>query len=87
MKELQSFKINAMPNTFTADEPTVREARNGDDRNAWRSIMDNEVRKLQRMGCWKEVDRAKDEQVMHTNFVLKRKRDENGMMCITRLVS
>lgn len=72
--------MNAMPKKFTADEPAGGKARNGDQRDAWK-IATKMVSNLQRMGRCNVVQRTKSEQGMHTNFILKQKRLENGKIC------
>lgn len=36
------------------------------------------VRALKSLGCWKETYRPKDQKVLHTKFVLHRKRNQTG---------
>lgn len=72
---------DAIPRTFIADEPAVRAAFNGDELYAQKSAINEEVGDLEQMDYWNVVQPPKGEQVMHTKFVLKRKRDENGTIC------
>lgn len=80
-KRPQCFKINAMPSTFKANKPVVREALNKNDGNAQRSGMNKNVSDPQIMGSWIIVKQPYGEKVMHTKTVLKRNGDENGMIC------
>lgn len=80
-KKPKWFKVSGMSRKFTADELAVREALNEDRRDAWKSAINKDINNLQRMGCWKAVQRPKGEQVLHTRFVLKQKREEIGKTC------
>lgn len=55
------FKINAWPRTCTQDEPSVKEALNGDDIEAWKNAIKMDVSTLQEMSCWDVVDRPKSD--------------------------
>lgn len=41
-----------------------------------------EIKPLENKNCWEILKRPTNQQVMHTNFVLKQKKDEQGSVCI-----
>lgn len=77
-KEPQRFKVNAIPRTFTSDEPTLQQAIKSADKEEWVKAITKEIKTLKAMECWEQVSRPVNERVLHTKFVLKRKRDENN---------
>lgn len=72
------FMINAMARTYTADEPSVRDALQGNERKLWWEAMSKEVNTLENMKCWKVVPRPTYVNMMHTKIVMKRKKYEQG---------
>lgn len=55
-----------------------RETLSGQDDMVWREAISKEFKKLGLMKCWETVRRAGKQEVMHTEFVWLKKRDENG---------
>lgn len=64
--------------TRTKDEPTARQALSSDESNKWKTSMENEVNLLKQLNCWSIVDKPESTNVMHSKFVLKKKRDSDG---------
>jgi transposase InsO family protein len=66
--------LAAMP----GDEPTVREALNGDDAEAWRKSMQSEIDVLTARGTWDAVERPPGVNVIASLWVLRKKRDQDN---------
>lgn len=77
-KQPSRFTISELARAREDDEPSMRNALKGNDQKKWRESMDKEVKTLKQMQCWDEVERPPEARVLHTKFVLKRKRYETG---------
>lgn len=63
--------------TRTDDIPTARDALTSEDAEKWKASMDKEAGELEQLDSWTKVERPMNK-VLHTKFVLKKKRDANG---------
>lgn len=53
----------------------------GNHKEAWNRAINLEFNTHQRMGFWQIIDWPREEQVMHTKFVLKKNFKEKGAVC------
>lgn len=62
----------------TEDEPLVRDALTSGDAERWVDAVDKEVQALRKLNCWSVVERPQQAKVLHSKFVLKKKRNSSG---------
>lgn len=72
------FIAGSARRTRTEDEPTAREALASEDADQWKTSMDSEVQALKKLDCWTVVENPGNANVMHSKFVLKKKRKSDG---------
>ena len=77
-REPERFIAGAMRRTFTDDEPTLRMALQSDEEPLWRKAIEIEIKTLKNMKRWIKVKRPQGKPVLHSKFVLKRKRNGDG---------
>lgn len=76
--EPDRFVAGSVRRTRTEDEPTAREALASEDAERWETSMDKEVAALRELECWTVVDKPVKANVLHSKFVLKKKRKSDG---------
>lgn len=74
-----SHEINLAVN-IDDDTPSYTRAINGSESQLWKKAIDEELANLNNNDTWTIVKRPKNKQILGTHWVLKRKRDEHGMI-------
>lgn len=66
------------------DEPGVKVASSCDEATTWRIVMENEINALPGLDCLQAVNQPGGEKVLHTKFVIRRKRPRREKLKSTR---
>lgn len=74
------FTVRSLRRSRDLEDPTENEALNSEEVGAWRDAMHLEATAFQSMNCWDVVYRPHEEQMWYKTFVVKRKRDESGIV-------
>lgn len=74
----QRFTINALRRVRHDDKLTVRASLNVSHAQEWKKATATEAKTLQEMKWWTETATSKGKKVLHSRFMLVRKRDETG---------
>ena len=64
--------------TYLEDEPSLHDALQSDEENIWREAVDNEISASKNLRFWNELNRLQGKNVLHSKFVLKKKRNGDG---------
>ncbi len=70
-------------NPNSPDEPTIQEVLDGNERNKWLAAIHDELKSIKNMGVYEAIPRSsvpKDRRIMKGKFVLRRKRNEEGVV-------
>ena len=63
---------------MSGDEPSIREALNGEEREAWRDAIEAELTQMEKVTAWVPVIPPPDANIIPSLFVFRRKRNEMG---------
>ena len=61
-------------------DPTIKEALEGKDANAWKEAICKEMEGLEAMGTWEVVDKPEHGHIVNSKLVFKVKTDKNGIL-------
>lgn len=75
---MRRFTDSALKGVHSDDEPHPRDALHRKETDAWPEAMEGEVQTLKEMKCWTNTSRPSEQKVLHSKFLLRRKRDRNG---------
>ena len=67
---------NAM--AISEDEPSLKEALNGDEREAWMDAIEAELAQMEKVNAWIPVVPPPDANIIPSRYVFRRKRNETG---------
>ena len=73
---VDSFIENAM--VMSEDEPSLREALNGDEKVAWTDAIEAELTQMEKVNAWIPIVPPPDANVIPSRYVFRRKRNEMG---------
>ena len=73
---VDSFIENAM--VMSEDEPSLREALNGDERVAWTDAIEAELAQMEKVNAWIPIVPPPDANVIPSRYVFRRKHNEMG---------
>ena len=63
---------------ISEDEPSLREALNGDEKEAWLDAIEAELTQMEKVNAWTPVVPPSDANIIPSLFVFRRKRNEMG---------
>jgi hypothetical protein len=63
---------------MSEDEPSIREALNGEEREAWRDAIEAELTQMEKVTAWVPVIPPPDANIIPSLFVFRRKRNDTG---------
>lgn len=72
------MSVNALARFRSDNERTAKETFTEKEAVEWTAAMLTEILTFNQLDCWKEVEHPNGEQVLHTKFLLRRKRNEKG---------
>ena len=73
---VNTFMENAM--VMSKDEPSLREALNGDERVVWTDAIEAELAQMEKVNTWIPIVPPPDVNVIPSRYVFHRKRNEMG---------
>ena len=63
---------------ISEDEPSLREALNGDERAAWLDAIDAELTQMEKIKAWAPIVPPPDANIIPSRYVFRRKRNDTG---------
>lgn len=80
----QWFTMNSLKRVHSEEQPTTRDAMKGKHHLKWKQVMVKEVNTLKNVKCWEVMSRPQGQKVLHSKYVIKKKRDERGTVRIDK---
>ena len=65
---------------MSEDEPSLREALNGNERTAWTDAIEAELAQMEKVNAWTPVIPPSDANIVPCRYVFRRKRNETGLI-------
>lgn len=77
-RQPERYMAGALRRAHTEDEPSLRYAMNSSEAEKWKSAIDKEITALTNLRCWDVIERPTGKKILHSKFVLKKKRNGDG---------
>lgn len=74
----QRFTVCSLARAHSENEPRAQQAIPGYDKDEWKTVMRHKIETLDKIECWDVLPRPKSDKVLHSKFILKEKRSDEG---------